>query len=88
MYNQQLPQLMPQANKPSFNKYAKFSAIAFQWIILFVGLSLGGNYLDEYVGNHFPGYTLIGVFLSLFIIFYTLYKLVTNQNDSTNDDDL
>ncbi len=88
MFNQQLPQLMQESNKPSYSKYAKFSAIAFQWIILFVGLSLGGNYLDEYFGNHFPGYTLLGVFLALFIIFYTLYKLVTKQNDSSDDDAL
>lgn len=79
---------MPQPNKPSYSKYAKFSAIAFQWIILFVGLSLGGNYLDKHFQNHFPGYTLVGVFLALFIIFYTLFKLVTNSNNSTNDDAL
>jgi hypothetical protein len=69
-----------QPNKPSFNKYARYSAMAFQWIILFVGLSLGGNWLDKYLGNHFPLFTLIGVFLALFIIFYTLYKLVSNQD--------
>ncbi len=72
--------LTQQPNKPSFNKYAKFSAIAFQWIILFVGLSLGGDWLDTYLLNNFPLFTLIGVFLALFIIFYSLYKLVTNQD--------
>lgn len=74
--------LTQQPNKPSFNKYAKFSAMAFQWIVLFVGLSLGGDWLDTYLGNDFPLLTLIGVFLSLFIIFYSLYKLVSNQDSN------
>ncbi|HCP93833.1 MAG TPA: hypothetical protein DIU05_07350 [Bacteroidetes bacterium] len=77
---QPLKVLTPQPNKPSYNKYAKFSALAFQWIILFVGLSLGGNWIDKYLTTHFPLFTLIGVFLALFIIFYSLYKLVTNPD--------
>lgn len=71
---------MPLANKPPFNKYAKYSSLAFQWVGGFVALSLGGNWLDNYLTLAFPAFTLTGVFVALFIIFYSLYKLVSKPD--------
>lgn len=72
----------PQQNKrQSLAKYAKFSAFAFQMIGLFVGLSLGGNWLDEHWAFTFPYFTLAGVFLALIAIFYSLYNLVRETPD-------
>lgn len=87
MSSQQQKVLKPQqTNKPSYNKYAKYSAIAFQWIGAFVGLSLGGDWLDKYLQHTFPIFTLTGVFLALFIIFYSLFKLVSPKNKDQNND--
>lgn len=70
----------PQSDKRSYNKYFIFSALAFQWIGVFVLLSLGGNWLDKRYANHFPIFTLLGVFLALFVIFYTLFRYVNRPN--------
>lgn len=71
-----------QPNKrQSLAKYAKFSAFAFQMIGLFVGLSLGGNWLDNHWQLAFPYFTLAGVFLALVAIFYSLYNLVRETPD-------
>ena len=77
-----LPPKVPKApsNKRPYNKYVVFSALAFQWIGAFVILSLGGNWLDERMGNKFPGFTLLGVFVALFVIFYSIFKLVNKSN--------
>jgi hypothetical protein len=73
-------------NKPISNKIVGYSALGFQWIVVFVGLSLGGNWIDKTKQLSFPAFTLLGVFLALFIIFYSLFKLVSNQNKSTKHD--
>lgn len=71
----------PQSNKrASYNKYVVFSALAFQWIGAFVILSLGGNWLDERMQHDFPIFTLLGVFVALFLIFYSIFKLVNKSN--------
>jgi uncharacterized sodium:solute symporter family permease YidK len=68
------------SNKPAYYKYVAFSALAFQWIGVFVILSLGGNWLDEHFQHHFPIFTLLGVFVALFVIFYSIFKLVNKSN--------
>jgi F0F1-type ATP synthase assembly protein I len=80
MSNQKQNQSNPQSTKQSYKKYAAVSALAFQWIGLFVLLSLGGNWLDHYLDNHFPIFTLAGVFLALFFIFYSIFKLAKQSN--------
>ncbi len=73
------------ASNPLFsNNYVKYSSYAFQMVVLFITLSLGGNWLDGYLGLKFPAFTLVGVFLAIFIIFYALYKLI-QQNDDSDD---
>jgi hypothetical protein len=67
-------------NKRPYSKYVTYSALAFQWIGVFVILSLGGNWLDHYFQHTFPGLTLTGVFVALFVIFYSLFKLVQKSN--------
>jgi presenilin-like A22 family membrane protease len=78
--NQPQKQSKPQSVRRSYNKYLIFSALAFQWIGVFVLLSLGGNWLDKRMEHHFPIFTLLGVFLALFVIFYTLFKFVNRPN--------
>jgi apolipoprotein N-acyltransferase len=73
--------LKAQQNKPSFSKYAKYSAFAFQFVAIFVALSLGGNWLDERMGYEFPIYTLVGVFVSLIAIFYSLYTFINKESN-------
>lgn len=69
--------------RQSLNKYARYSAFAFQMIAVFVLLSLGGNWLDEKMGYKFPYFTLAGVFIALISIFYSLFTLIKkiNEND-------
>jgi hypothetical protein len=80
MSNQPQKQTKPKSNKPPYNKYVVFSGLAFQWIGLFVLLSLGGNWLDKYLKNHFPAFTLTGVFLALLFIFYSIFRLANQSN--------
>jgi uncharacterized membrane protein len=67
-------------NKPSFSKYAKYSAFAFQFVAVFVVLSLGGNWLDKKLEYEFPAFTLAGVFIALIAIFYSLYNFIKDQD--------
>ena len=67
--------------KQSLAKYAKYSAFAFQMIGLFVGLSLGGNWLDKHWQFSFPYLTLLGVTIALVASFYALFSLV-KEDDS------
>lgn len=68
--------------KSQFSKYAKFSGFAFQMIAVFVLLSLGGDWLDKRMENKFPLFTLIGVFVALISIFYTLFSFLKKDNDN------
>lgn len=79
------PNRKPQQNnrKQSLTNYAKYSAFAFQMIGVFVALSLGGNWVDKHWQLKFPYFTLLGVFVSLVSIFYSLYAII-NRNDSEN----
>lgn len=79
------PNPKPQQNnrKQSLTNYAKYSAFAFQMIGVFVALSLGGNWVDKHWQLKFPYFTLLGVFVSLVSIFYSLYAII-NRNDSEN----
>lgn len=68
------------SKKLPYSDYAKYTAIAFQYVAVFILLSLGGNYLDEHYDFGFPYFTLAGVFLGLVFIFYSVYKLIS-KND-------
>jgi hypothetical protein len=65
------------------NKYAKYAGFAFQMIAVFVGLSLGGNWLDEFWHLSFPYFTLGGVFVALFVVFYSLFTIINSDNNET-----
>lgn len=75
-----------QENRPKkstyFNNYVKYSAFGFQLIALFVIFSLGGNWLDKWVGNKFPAFTLTGVALALVVVFYLILKIIKDQDKS------
>lgn len=75
----------PRANnqKQSQTNYAKYSAFAFQMIGVFVALSLGGNWVDQQLNLKFPYFTLLGLFIALVSIFYSLYA-ITNKNSRNN----
>lgn len=68
--------------KQSLNKYARYSAFAFQMIAVFVLFSLGGNWLDEKLGYKFPYFTLAGAFAALISIFYSLFTLIKKLNEN------
>jgi len=68
--------------KSQFSKYAKYSGFAFQMIAVFVGLSLGGDWLDKKMENQFPLFTLIGVFVALISVFYSLFALLKKDNEN------
>lgn len=75
----------PQNNRrQSLVNYAKYSAFAFQMIGVFVLLALGGNWLDKKWKFNFPIFTLTGVFVALVAIFFSLYKLI-NQSEESSD---
>jgi hypothetical protein len=46
---------------------------------VFVALSLGGNWVDQQMNLKFPYFTLLGLFIALVSIFYSLYA-ITNKN--------
>jgi len=50
-------------------------------------LSLGGNWLDKRLEYKFPLFTLIGVFVALIAIFYSLFTFITRENKDDNQPD-
>ncbi len=59
-----------QAKKPEPNSILKYSGLAFNMIAIIASISLGGKYLDQYMENSFPYFTLIGVLFSVFSAVY------------------
>ncbi len=75
------PQIPNRFNrKQSLNKYAKYSSLAFQMIAVFVGFSLGGDWIDKNYQFKFPYFTLLGVLFALVSVFYLLFKLIKEEN--------
>lgn len=62
----------PKNQKPSLNTYAKYSGLGFQMIIIIAIFTFAGHKLDTTQHTHTPYYTaglsLIGVFVSLYIV--------------------
>ncbi len=58
------------AKKPEPNPILKYSGLAFNMIAIIASISLGGKYLDQYMENSFPYFTLIGVLFSVFSAVY------------------
>lgn len=58
------------AKKPEPNSIIKYSGLAFNMIAIIASISLGGKYLDKYMENSFPYFTLIGVLFSVFAAVY------------------
>jgi hypothetical protein len=52
---------------------------------VFVALSLGGNWIDKHWNLTFPYFTLLGVFIALIAIFYSLYALTTKSNNNSKE---
>jgi hypothetical protein len=52
---------------------------------VFVALSLGGNWIDKHWNLKFPYFTLLGVFIALIAIFYSLYALTTKSNNNNEE---
>jgi hypothetical protein len=50
---------------------------------VFVALSLGGNWIDQQLNLIFPYFTLLGLFIALSTIFYSLYA-ITIKNSKNN----
>ncbi|MDZ4668103.1 MAG: AtpZ/AtpI family protein [bacterium] len=60
--------------KPQINQFIKYSSQATQMILVIVAGSLGGKYLDAYMANSFPIFTLLGVIISVFAALYLAVK--------------
>ncbi|MFY8022058.1 MAG: AtpZ/AtpI family protein [Bacteroidia bacterium] len=60
----------PSSKKPGYNAVLKYSGLAFNMMAIIASMSLGGKYLDAYLENSFPIYTLIGVLVSVFAAVY------------------
>lgn len=72
----------PEKKLTYLTDYVRYSAFGFQFIAIFVIFSLGGNWLDDYAGNKFPGYTLLGVTIALVAVFYLIFRLIKNNNNT------
>lgn len=57
-----------------FSGYARYSSIAIQMLVIIAGGSIGGFYLDKWVGLGFPVFTLVLSVLSVFIAIYIAVK--------------
>ena len=65
--------------KDKLNAYAKYSGLAIQMgVIIFLGV-FGGQYLDSYLESENPWgtiiFSLLGVFISLYIVIKEVIKL-------------
>lgn len=62
----------PKNQKPSLNTYAKYSGLGFQMILIITLFAYAGHALDTNQHTKTPFYTaglsLIGVFVSLYIV--------------------
>lgn len=65
--------------KKQLHKYARFSGIAFQMIVIIVLGALGGNKLDEKYPNRYQLFTIICSLLAVAISMYYVIKQVTNR---------
>ncbi|MBL4559517.1 MAG: AtpZ/AtpI family protein [Labilibaculum sp.] len=64
--------------KKKTTSLAKYSGLAFQMIAIILLVLFGGIKMDEYLGNEFPLFTIIGAFggvvLSLYFALKDLFK--------------
>jgi hypothetical protein len=60
----------PPSKKKGYNYILKFSGMAFNMMAIIASMSLGGKYLDNYLQNSFPYFTLFGVIVSVFAAVY------------------
>lgn len=67
-----------QQPKQSYNKFIRYSSLAFEMIIIIVVAALGGRKLDNYMNNQHPYFT-IG--FSLLAVFTSLYLLIKNLSN-------
>ncbi|OYT17383.1 MAG: ATPase F0F1 [Bacteroidetes bacterium 4572_77] len=67
---------MSRAKKPKnkLKSYAKYSNMAFQMIAIIVIGTFGGLKLDEYIGWHFPVFTILFSLMSVSFAIYISIK--------------
>ncbi len=65
--------------KGGFNKFVRFSTIAFEMAIIIAVGTYGGDWLDDYFEFDTPILTII---LSLFSIFASLYLVIKQVNNA------
>lgn len=59
--------------KDALKAYARYSSLGFQMAFIILGGSLGGHYLDVWIGWKFPVFTVV---LSIFSVFCAIYFAV------------
>lgn len=60
----------PVPQKAKYNPILRYSGMAFQMLSVIVCLTLAGKYLDSWMGNKFPGFTVGFVIFSVFASVY------------------
>jgi len=68
--------------KRQLNKYARFSGIAFQMIVIIALGTYGGYKLDEKYPNKYQAYTIILSLLSVVISMYYVIKAVNRTSNN------
>lgn len=68
-------------HKTKVNNYVRYSSMVFQMAAL-IGLGVwGGRQLDEWIGLKFPAFTLIFLFIGIFVgMFWSLKDLLKKKN--------
>ncbi len=68
--------------KGGFNKFVRFSTIAFEMGIIIACGSFGGAWLDDYLDLNTPVFTIVLSLFSIFAALYLVIKQVNNVNKS------
>ncbi|WP_372754836.1 AtpZ/AtpI family protein [Labilibaculum sp.] len=66
--------------KKQATSIAKYSGLAFQMIAIILVVLFGGFKMDEYLGNDFPLFTIIGAFVGVILsLYFALKDLLRNK---------
>jgi preprotein translocase subunit SecE len=73
------PEIDPDT-KTKVNNYVRYSSMVFQMAAL-IGLGVwGGRQLDQYLGLKFPAFTLVFLFVAIFVgMFWSLKDLLKKK---------
>ena len=62
------------------NNFIKYSSAGFKMIVIIVGMTLAGRYLDERVATSRPYFTMVFVIAGVAIAMYSVIKDITKDD--------